>query len=295
MVGHDAEIGVIGGSGLYGLGALADPRAVLPPTPFGEPSGPVMVGTLHGRRVAFLPRHGEGHRLTPSEIPNRANLYALRSLGVRQVIAVSAVGSLAEKYAPGDLVVPDQLVDRTKGLRPASFFGEGIVVHVSMADPFCPVLRQNLLDGARPVRRAVVHDGATYCCMEGPQFSTRAESMLYRSWGMGIIGMTAVPEAALAREAGLCYATLALVTDYDCWHDEEESVSADMVAETMRRNVETAGEVLRHVMATIDTEADCHCRHALDGAVLTPAAAVPPAVRERLGLLLGDHLAAEAG
>jgi 5'-methylthioadenosine phosphorylase len=284
-----AAVGVIGGSGLYRLGALTDTETVDISTPFGDPSAPLVIGTLAGTRVAFVPRHGLGHRLTPSEIPARANLYALKSLGVRQVVAVSAVGSLAEKYAPGDLVVPEQIVDRTKGLRPASFFDRGLVAHVAMADPFCGQLRRDLLDAAGGVG-ATVHDGSTYLCIEGPQFSTRAESELYRAWGMGIIGMTAVPEAALAREAELCYATLALVTDYDCWHEAEESVSASLVAETMARNIAAAGAVLQRLVVAIDPLRDCECHHCLDGAMLTDASAVTPEVRRRLGLLLGDRL-----
>lgn len=287
-----AEIGIIGGSGLYRLAKLHDSAEILLQTPFGSPSGPITAGTLYGRRVAFLPRHGPGHLLLPTEIPARANIYALRELGVRAVFAVSAVGSLSEKYAPGEFVVPDQLVNRTKGLRPGSFFGKGLVGHIPMADPFCTRLRGTLLAAATRAGGVTTRDEAVYCCIEGPQFSTRAESELYRSWGMGIIGMTAVPEAVLAREAELCYAVLALVTDYDCWHDGEESVSADLVAETVRRNVVAAGEVLRHAVALVDTDVDCTCRHALDAAVLTDMRLVPSQIRKRLGLLLGDRFPA---
>jgi 5'-methylthioadenosine phosphorylase len=284
-----ADVGIIGGSGLYQLGLLDAPDASRVSTPFGAPSGPLVIGALGPRRVAFLARHGEGHVLTPSEIPVRANLYALRSVGVRQVLAVSAVGSLSEKYAPGDLVVPDQLVDRTSGGRPSSFFGDGLVVHVSLADPFCPTLREALLAAARTIEGAVVHDGAAYCCIEGPRFSTRAESELYRSWGMGLVGMTAMPEAALAREAELCYANLALVTDYDCWHVSEEAVTAGRVAEIMRHNVDLAARVLVAAMDLVDPAVDCPCRHALDAAVLTGPRRLAPALRDRLGLLLGDR------
>jgi 5'-methylthioadenosine phosphorylase len=293
--GAAAEIGIIGGSGLYQLGLLDTPDPSRVSTPFGAPSGPLVLGTLGPRRVAFLARHGEGHVLTPSEIPVRANLYALRSAGVRRVLAVSAVGSLSEKYAPGDLVVPDQIVDRTTGARPASFFGDGLVVHVSLADPFCPTLRGALLAAAQTIEGAVVHDGATYCCIEGPRFSTRAESELYRSWGMGVVGMTAMPEAALAREAELCYASLALVTDYDCWHVSEEPVTADRVAEIMQHNVSLAAKVLAATMDLVDPEADCECRHALDAAVLTAPRRLEPAVRERLELLLGGRFPPPAG
>lgn len=280
-----AAIGIIGGSGLYELGLLGDPQSVRVSTPFGEPSDDIVLGTLAGRRVAFLPRHGIGHRFTPSEIPTRANLYALRKLGVSNVIGVSAVGSLTDRYTPGDLVVPDQVVDRTKGMRPASFFGDGVVAHVSLADPFCPRLRRLLIQSADDPAGVVVHDGATYCCIEGPQFSTRAESELYRSWGMGVIGMTAVPEVGLAREAGLCYSGLSLVTDYDCWHAVEGPVTAATVAEVMRRNVESAGRLLLEAVRRLHEPADCPCRHALDGAVLTAPHAVPASTVERLGPL----------
>lgn len=252
-------------------------------TPYGPPSSDITLGTLHGRRVAFLARHGAGHRLTPTEVPSRANVYALRRLGVRHVLAVSAVGSLVDGYAPGRLVVPDQIVDRTKGVRPATFFGDGLVAHVSMAAPFCPRLRADLLAAAKSSGHDDAIDGATYCCIEGPQFSTRAESHLYRSWGLHIIGMTAVPEAALAREAQLCYAGLALVTDYDCWHESEEPVTADMVAQTMRSNVIAAREVLADVVTRIDDAADCGCRHAVDGAVLTATPEARRLLHERFG------------
>jgi 5'-methylthioadenosine phosphorylase len=283
-----AEIGVIGGSGLYQLGMLTDPQTIEISTPYGSPSGPITIGELAGRRVAFLPRHGVGHRLGPSQLPARANIYALRRLGVREVVAVSAVGSLSEKIAPGDLVVPDQIVDRTHGLRPASFFGDGLVVHVGMADPFCPRLREPLLTAARQ-GEATVHDSVTYLCMEGPQFSTRAESELHRSWGLGIVGMTALPEAKLAREAELCYVSLALVTDYDCWHDRHEDVTATLVAEVMSRNVAAAGAVLERLVPRLDGGEGCPCQHALEGAVLTDPAVVTPEVRAKVALFLSGR------
>jgi 5'-methylthioadenosine phosphorylase len=276
-------IGVIGGSGLYDLDLLEDTEVLEPSTPYGPPSGPITVGTIRGRRVAFLPRHGVGHRLTPTEVPSRANIFALRDLGVRSVLAVSAVGSLAEQYAPGDLVVPDQLVDRTRGKRPATFFGDGVVAHVAMADPFCARLRGDLLGAAKTAGHDGVIDGAAYCCIEGPQFSTRAESRLYRAWGLDIIGMTAVPEAALAREAQLCYASLALVTDYDCWHESEEDVTADLVAETMRRNVAAARQVLQAAVPAIADGADCPCRSSLAGAILTDPGLIPAQLRATFG------------
>jgi 5'-methylthioadenosine phosphorylase len=277
---NTSSIGVIGGSGMYDLDSLDDLETIDVTTPYGKPSGPVTIGTLAGRRVAFIARHGIGHRLLPSEVPYRANIAALRQLGVRQIYAVSAVGSLREQLAPGTLVVPDQIVDRTRGARPGTFFGGGVVGHVPMADPYCASLRHGLLAAGRD---AVV-DGATYCCIEGPQFSTRAESLLYRAWGLDIIGMTAVPEAALAREAGLCYASLAMVTDYDCWHETEESVTADLVARTMRKNVEATRGVLATAIEQTDLEADCSCHHALEGAVVTDPALISADDRVRLGL-----------
>ncbi|WP_305787021.1 S-methyl-5'-thioadenosine phosphorylase [Symbioplanes lichenis] len=263
-------IGVIGGSGLDDLDTLADVRTVEITTEYGTPSAPVSVGTLAGREVAFLTRHGRGHRLLPAEVPYRANIAALRELGVRQILAVSAVGSLTERLAPGTLVVPDQIVDRTRGARAGTFFGGGVVGHVPMAEPYCGRLRKVLLT-AGPDGTV---DGATYCCIEGPQFSTRAESRLYRSWGLDVIGMTAVPEAALAREAGLCYAALALVTDYDCWHESAESVTADLVAQTVRANVTAARTVLAEAIAQADPGDGCACRRSPEGAIISdPAAA----------------------
>jgi 5'-methylthioadenosine phosphorylase len=275
-----ARIGVIGGSGMYDLDSLDDAGTVDVTTPYGPPSGPITVGTLAGRPVAFVARHGAGHRLLPGEVPYRANLAALRRLGVRQVLAVSAVGSLTERLAPGTLVVPDQIVDRTRGTRPGTFFGDGVVGHVPMADPYCNRLRRTLLAAGRDGVAA----GATYCCIEGPQFSTRAESLLYRAWGLDVIGMTAVPEAALAREAGLCYAALAMVTDYDCWHESAESVTADLVARTMRKNVETTREVLAAAIGLTGTGAGCACRDALAGAVVTDPELIPADARVRLGI-----------
>jgi 5'-methylthioadenosine phosphorylase len=279
------EIAVIGGSGLYALTDLKDAGRVKTTTPFGRPSDAVVVGTVAGRRVAFLARHGEGHRLSPSEVPYRANLFALRRLGVRQVLAIHAVGSLDERYAPGDLVVPSQVVDRTKGVRAASFFGAGAVAHAPFADPFCARLRELVLAAARRTE-AVLHDGATYCCIEGPRFSTRAEAELHRSWGMGLVGMTAVPEAGLAREAGLCYASLSLVTDYDCWHEDHDAVTADLVARVMARNVALAQRVVVGLVASAGEAPDCSCRHAIDGALMTTPSAIPAATRKRVGSLL---------
>jgi 5'-methylthioadenosine phosphorylase len=287
---EQAEIGIIGGSGLYQLEALREVREFALPNPYGEPSDDIVVGTLAGRRVAFLARHGRGHRLTPSEIPAAANIYALKSIGVREVISISAVGSLREDFAPGSLVIPDQIVDRTRGRRTTSFFGEGIVAHVSLAEPYCPRLRPLAAAAARQATMARVHDAGTYCCMEGPQFSTRAESNLYRSWGMDIIGMTAVPEVKLAREAELCYVGLALVTDYDCWRDTEEAVTAGMVAEVMERNVAAAKDTLVRLIESLEPDPVCGCQEALSDAIITQHSAVPKETRVRTNAVSARYL-----
>jgi 5'-methylthioadenosine phosphorylase len=278
-----AEIGIIGGSGLYDFPGLERARDARLRTPFGEPSAPFRLGTLEGRRVAFLARHGLGHRLLPSEINFRANLYGLRMLGVTRVLSASAVGSMREEIRPLDVVIPDQMVDRTLG-RPRTFFGQGVAAHVAMADPFCAELRWILIGAARACG-ARVHEGGAYVCIEGPQFSTRAESEIYRSWGVSVIGMTNLPEARLAREAELCYATLALVTDYDCWHRSEEDVSVEAVLDNLRRNADTAAATLRAAVRGIPAERSCPCASALQTAVITRRP-FPPAARRRLGLLL---------
>ncbi|MQA93634.1 MAG: S-methyl-5'-thioadenosine phosphorylase [Streptosporangiales bacterium] len=283
-----AEIGFIGGSGLYRLDGIAGARQVPVETPFGQ-AAPV-VGEFGGREVAFVSRHGTGHRVPPAGIPARANVYALKSLGVRRLVGVSAVGSLRRSYEPGHLVVPDQIVDWTRGGRPASFFGEDLVVHVSLADPYCGELRDALVTAARDASGAPVHDGGTYICIEGPQFSTRAESELYRSFGMDVIGMTAMPEARLAREAELCYAGVALVTDYDCWHPGEDAVDADLVAGRMAENVRAAEQALAALIRKLPEEPGCACGEALAHAIITDRAAVPSVVAERLGLLVGRYL-----
>lgn len=282
-----AEIGVIGGSGLYRLDELTDVDDVQIDTPFGRAD--LVTGSLGGREVAFVARHGRGHQISPSAIPVRENIYALKSLGVSKVISVSAVGSLRATYEPGHLVVPDQILDWTRGSRPSSFFGDGLVVHVSLADPYCPVLRAALLDAARGATDKTVHDGGTYICVEGPQFSTRAESALYRSFGMDIIGMTAMPEARMAREAELCYAAMSLVTDYDCWRVGEEAVDANLVATTIAANVRAAAKILADLMRKLPDQRDCGCGDALAHAVLTDRAAVPSIVRDRLDLMIGKY------
>ena len=284
-----ARIGVIGGSGLYQMEGLSDVEPVNLTTPFGAPSDTIMVGTLEGERVAFLPRHGRGHRIMPSELPARANIYALKSLGVERIISVSACGSMREEIAPLDMVIPDQLFDRTKGTRPATFFGEGLVVHISFADPFCPELSGVLVRAAEEtgVRH---HRGGTLVVIEGPQFSTKAESRIYRQWGVDIIGMTALPEAKLAREAEICYATLANVTDYDVWHATEEPVTAEMIVRNLLRNVQTAPRVIRAAVRHIARARRCPCATALKDAIITQKEAIPSQQRERLALLIGKYL-----
>lgn len=285
-----AEIGIIGGSGLYDMAALTEREELNAETPFGAPSDSLLLGMLGGRRVAFVPRHGRGHRLTPSEVPSQANIYALKALGVTHVLGVTAVGSLREELVPGHLVVPDQAIDRTKGVRPASFFGAGLVGHVAFADPVCPDLAGQLAAAAEAHSGTTVHRGGTYCCMEGPQFSTRAESELYRSWGCSVIGMTLLPEAKLAREAELCYASLSLVTDYDCWYPEHDSVTAAMVVETIKQNVAAAQQTIQGLVASLDTSRPCACGSALQHAVMTAPDRIDPATRQRLGLLIGRYL-----
>ena len=287
-----ATIGVIGGSGLYRMEGMADVEEVSVQTPFGDPSDVITIGRVEGVSMAFLPRHGRGHRISPTEIPVRANIWALKSLGVEWVISVSAVGSLREHIAPRDLVIPDQLFDRTRS-RVNSFFEGGIVVHCTFAEPFCSTLSKLLLDSARELGDVTVHEGGTYVCMEGPLFSTRAESRTYRSWGMDIIGMTALPEAKLAREAELCYATIACATDYDSWHETEESVTVEMVVSNLSANVANAQRILRAVAKKIPADRSantCECPSALATAIMTDHSKIPPEAREKYSLLIGKYL-----
>ena len=287
-----ATIGVIGGSGLYRMEGMTDVEEVALQTPFGDPRDVITVGRVEGVSMAFLPRHGRGHRISPTEIPVRANIWALKSLGVEWVISVSAVGSLREHIAPRDLVIPDQLFDRTKS-RVNSFFEGGIVVHCTFAEPFCSTLSKLLLDSARELGDVTVHEGGTYVCMEGPLFSTRAESQTYRSWGMDIIGMTALPEAKLAREAELCYATIACATDYDSWHETEESVTVEMVVSNLSANVANAQRILRAVARKIPADRSantCECPSALATAIMTDHSKIPPEAREKYSLLIGKYL-----
>jgi 5'-methylthioadenosine phosphorylase len=283
-----AQIGIIGGSGLYHLELLANTRRIDLSTPFGRPSAEFVLGEFEGVTVAFLARHGDGHRLLPTEINYRANIFGLRMLGVESILSVSAVGSLREEIAPGHLVLPDQFLDRTRR-RASTFFGDGIAVHIAFAEPVCAPLRTILAESAGQ-EGAVVHSGGAYLCIEGPQFSTRAESFLYRSWGATIIGMTNIPEAKLAREAEICYATLALVTDYDTWHEEEESVTAGSVLEVIRSNVNLARKVLFRSVLPAAGRSECACRSALRDTVLTDPARISPEVRKRVGLLIGRYL-----
>jgi 5'-methylthioadenosine phosphorylase len=284
----EARVGVIGGSGLYAMEGLANVREVRVETPFGDPSDAITIGEIEGSPVAFLPRHGRGHRLMPGELPVQANIYALKSLGVAWIVSVSAVGSLREKIRPLDLVIPDQLIDRTKS-RVNSFFGNGIVVHASFADPFCPTLSDILHEAAREID-VTVHKGGTYVVMEGPLFSTRAESLLYRSWNADIIGMTALPEAKLAREAEIHYATLACVTDYDVWHESEEPVTVEMVVANLLKNDDHSRAIVRKVAARIPESAACGCDRALQNAIITAPEAIPPAAKERMKLLVGKYV-----
>ncbi len=287
-----ARLGIIGGSGLYAMPGLIETEQVEITTPFGAPSDTLTVGLLEGAPIAFLPRHGRGHRLSPGEVPSRANIYALKSLGVERIISVSAVGSLREDIAPLDLVIPDQLIDRTKA-RPASFFSDGVVAHIGFADPFCPDLSGRLAGGLAALGDITFHRGGTYVCIEGPQFSTKAESRLYRQWGCDIIGMTALPEAKLAREAELCYATIACVTDYDVWHESEQPVTVEMVVANLSRNVANAQRIIREMARTLPADragATCGCATALANAVMTARELISPEQRERLALLLGDRL-----
>jgi 5'-methylthioadenosine phosphorylase len=278
-----ADIGLIGGSGLYDIDGLHEVKRVSVPTPFGSPSSPVLVGELDGVRVAFLSRHGQGHRFSPSEINYRANIYALKALGVRRVISVSAVGSMQESMRPGDVVLPDQFIDLTKR-RSSTFFEGGVVAHVAFGDPVCASLSTSLLTAGRSVG-ATVHQGGTYLCMEGPQFSTKAESRLYRGWGISVIGMTNMPEAKLAREAELCYATVALVTDYDCWHHTEDPVTVEAILATLYANVALAKRLLRAAVKSAASVPTCACQQALEHAIVTAPDTIPPGLRKKLALL----------
>lgn len=284
-----ARFAVIGGSGFYEMDGITDVESISIDTPFGATSDDIVVGTLSGVRTAFLPRHGVGHRILPGELPQRANIWALASLGVEQVLSVSAVGSLKEEVAPLHMVVPDQIIDRTRGGRPSTFFGNGIVAHIAFDTPFCPALSAAVADAA--AAGVATHRGGTLVVMEGPAFSTRAESELYRGWGADVIGMTALPEAKLAREAGMCYATLACVTDYDTWHETHEVVSADLIIANLRRNVANARRIAASVAAALPARS-CACREALTNAIVTPLDLVPEETKRNLAPVLARYLQA---
>jgi 5'-methylthioadenosine phosphorylase len=281
-------VGVIGGSGLYEMEGLTNIRSIKVATPFGRPSDDYIVGTLHGMRIAFLPRHGRGHRIMPTDINYRANIYGMKKLGVERIISVSAVGSMKEEIKPGDIVVPDQFYDHTKQRR-STFFGNGIVAHVGMADPVCAGLCTALIEAGAKVG-ATVHRGGTYLCMEGPQFSTRAESMTYREWNVDVIGMTNATEAKLAREAEICYSTIALATDYDCWHHSEEAVTVEAVLAVMKHNIETSKAMIRQAVQMLPTTRACGCGEALRNTIMTPATLVPAKTKKDLAPIIGKYM-----
>ncbi|MDE2640128.1 MAG: S-methyl-5'-thioadenosine phosphorylase [Chloroflexota bacterium] len=284
-----ASLAVIGGSGFARMEALREPLVWEPATPFGAPSGPITIGTLHGRRVAFLPRHGAGHSLLPQEVPYRANVWALKALGVQGIIAVSAVGSLQESIAPGEMVAPDQIIDRTRHTRPTTFFGDGIVAHVGFADPFCADLSARLVAAGASLG-VLVHAGGTYIAIEGPLFSTRAESRLYRAWGGSIIGMTALPEAKLAREAEIAYGMLATATDYDVWHESEADVSVEVVLARLRENVAAAQRIVAETIRALPADWTSTARGALRHAIVTDPARIPARARADLAPIIGEYL-----
>ena len=287
MSAKQAEIAVIGGSGLYEMEELGEVELVEIDTPFGQPSDAIVLGLLEETPIAFLPRHGRGHRFNPSHIPARANIYALKSLGVQYVMSVSAVGSLKEELVPLDLVVPNQLIDRTRQ-RASTFFDQGMVVHIGFAEPFCGPTSQSVQRAAQELGVSV-HSGGTMVVVEGPAFSTRAESFMYQAWGADIIGMTALPEAKLVREAEMCYATMAWVTDYDCWHQAAETVTVEMVVQNLLKNVATSKELLRRVIPRLGGQRDCACASALKDAIITPRDKVPEEVKEKLAPIAGRY------
>ncbi len=284
----EARIGVIGGTGLYDIEGMTDIKEVKVDTPFGKPSDSITVGTLGAVSLAFLPRHGRGHRLSPTEVPYRANIFALKSLGVEWVIAINSAGSFKEELCPGSLVIPDQIIDRTTS-RVNTFFGEGLAVHVPFADPFCPVLSDVLYQASRETG-ATVHKGGTFICMEGPLFSTRAESCLYQSWGASIVGMTVLPEAKLAREAEICYASVVCISDYDCWYERYDSVTVEMIISVVRQNVDTSKNIIRSASQLIPPRRDCACKDALGTAIVTAPEYIPAEKKKDLELLIGKYL-----
>jgi 5'-methylthioadenosine phosphorylase len=283
------RIGVIGGSGVYQMEALTDVEEVRVSTPFGDPSDAITVGTLAGQRIAFLPRHGVGHRIMPTEVNSRANIYALKSLGVERIISVTACGSMKEEFAPRHIVIPDQIFDNTKERRNYTFFGNGLVVHIGLAEPFCAELSRLIYEAVKATG-ATVHMGGTFITIEGPRFSTKGESRIYRQWGVDIIGMTAAPEAALAREAEICYAAMAHVTDYDVWHETEEPVTVAMLIENLMANAALTKKAIQHLVSTIPQERACECATALSNAIITQRDLIPEKVKKDLDLLIGKYL-----
>lgn len=282
-------IGVIGGSGLYEMEGLTGIEHVVVDTPFGKPSDEYITGMLEGARLVFLPRHGKGHRFLPSEVNYRANIYGMKKLGVGRIISVSAVGSMKEEIVPGHIVIPDQFIDRTKGRRKDTFFGEGVVAHVQFADPVCASLSADLHEAAKS-EGATVHKGGAYVCMEGPAFSTRAESHMYRTFGVSVIGMTNLTEAKLAREAEICYGVIALSTDYDCWHDAHEDVSIEAVLSIIKSNVAMAKNIIRRTVKLVNGERACPCAEALKYAIISDRSVIPVETRENLGLIISKYL-----
>ena len=287
---EQVKLAVIGGSGLYNIEALTDVKEYKIKTPFGDPSDAIVVGTLAGQQVGFLPRHGRGHRILPTEVNARANIYALKMLGVERILSVSACGSLREEFAPQHIVIPDQLFDRTRG-RALTFFGNGIVAHIGLADPFCPHFSELVYEAVQQTG-ATVHKGATLVTIEGPRFSTKAESSLFRQWDMGIIGMTAIPEANLAREAEMCYCCMAHVTDYDVWHVEEEPVTVTMVIERLLANVDVSKQAIVNLLSALPAERHCACEHALRDALITDRAVIPDRVKRDLAPIIGKYIPA---
>jgi 5'-methylthioadenosine phosphorylase len=283
----EVKLAVIGGSGVYDIEALTDVEERQIATPFGDPSDTITIGTLSGVRIAFLPRHGRGHRLTPSEVPYRANIWALKSLGVERIISISACGSMKKRYKPRHIVIPDQIYDNTKG-RDYSFFGDGLVAHIGIAEPFCPHLRGLLCEAAQQAG-GTVHMGGTFITIEGPRFSTRGESKIYRSWGVDIIGMTAVPEAQLAREAEICYATMAHVTDYDVWHEEEEAVNVEMLIANLVANAALSKRTIATLAPLLPAERNCDCGQALAAAIITQRDLIPPDKIAQLGPIAAKY------
>ncbi len=285
----EARIAVIGGSGVYQMEALRDVAEIKIATPFGDPSDSIMIGTLAGVRIAFLPRHGRGHRIMPTEVNSRANIWALKSLGVERIISISACGSMKEQYAPRDVVVPDQIYDQTKARRPYTFFGQGLVAHISFDEPYCPELSQLVYQAVQKTG-ATVHRGGTFLTIEGPRFSAKGESRIYRQWGVDIIGMTAVPEAQLAREAEICYCTMAHVTDYDVWHESEEPVTVSMLIENLLTNAALTKRAIEYLTPTIPVERHCKCATALSTAIITQKDLIPAKVKQELGIIVSKYL-----